>query len=262
MYGAFYKRTYRCLLDRGEFSAFRIYPSKTREHEKLDEFLDVPYFIESPDGVYGNVTMQEVYVCPTCGFASNDDGFFEGESQYEQTLELSSREITFLLTAREARLDVLARMTRMYECPRTLDDALISLELGVMCSQTLYEMETIRFSIETLRIANYSLKAARLCRENNRPGTELEWLFKALGWLNKALESGIKGLARFRMLYQLLALGIMVGENKLASTAYMRLSELAKEEEHPDLSRYVNRAKGVWGERRELYDEMCPELLK
>lgn len=247
--GVFYKKAFACLLDGGVFDAWRMYPSVRNKYERLDEHLDVPYYDTAPTGEFSNALLQEVRVCPTCAFASNDDAHFKSDSAYVTPIDFGDSVLKALSTQALARREKVQAASTLYQCPRSAEDAVTAYKIAILTSTTIYNAEPRRFAGEAVRLANYALKLSRIFQELRQPEMREGWRRAAYEYLTKSLDSDIRGVTRWRGLYQLSALAVYFGDDRVAARTFETLRKAESTDPDRELSRYLNRTRQVWDNR-------------
>ena len=225
--GHFYKRNFTCLVDGQDFDVFRMKPTPKRKFSRRDEFLDVDYFESDTGGEFTDYLYQEVVVCPGCGFASGEDRFFRGPSRFVDAVEFDRSLRDSLKKTTPERLETCERATDLYCFPRSLEDALLSYEVGIQTSRSLLTLDRRRFTSEARRIPSYSFKAARIATAAGRKELEEKWLRRALETLEDAVEV-VTGSSLYRSYYQIIALSIQLGEDRNAVRDLHRMRTTAE----------------------------------
>ena len=84
------------------------------------------------------------------------------------------------------------------------------------------------------------------------------WRRAALEYLQKSFEADVKGITRYRGLYQLGALGVYYGNDAPAAKAFDVLRKTVGADLDKDLKRYLGRLKLLW-ENREFNRKDSPK---
>ena len=247
-----YENEITCRVCKTKFPTFRLLPSQSRNFERFDEFLDVPFYKESPDGTFSNFLYQRIYVCPECGFASEDDRHFKDVSDYVTPLKMDSSTLDLLREATETRKETLSRSDNMIAFPRSTGDALLSYDLAILSSSTIYESERRRMSGETFRMANYALRSARVARDAGMEDEAQHLMKRGFDYFGDARDADLKGSIRYRALYQLLAVGIATGNDRSSLEVLSSMRQMTQTDPSNDLVKYLKRAQNIW-ENRDLY---------
>ncbi|MHC4605559.1 MAG: DUF2225 domain-containing protein [Planctomycetota bacterium] len=249
---AFYKKKFTCLIDGQTFDVFRMYPSVRRDCERVDDYFDAPYYDPGPDGMFTNNLLMEVRACPECGFASIDDRHFKTDLTGITPVELDKGARELLNQTAEKRTELLRKAKDLYTSPRTHEDAVLAYKMAILTSTMIYKSDPRRQAVETVRLANYALRLARICDEMKNEGQREGWRRAALEYLTKSYESDVMGDIRHRSCYQLSALCIYFGNDSFASRIFEKMRRDKSADATRAFTKYLNRIKGIW-EHRDLH---------
>lgn len=243
-----YARAWRCLFCGTSFEAYLMYASARAALEHLDDRLDSPWFDASC-----NYLHLDVKVCPSCAFASNDPRQFDAGSDWTEPMKPGAAAARQIEATRPARTAMAARAPTLSSRERTAADALTAYRIAMQCAGILGKHQEGAAGVEAYRAANYAIRAARLCEEAGRHEERRTHLEVARGFLRKAAEGDLTGVALYRSLYQLGALAIVFGDDKTASFALESLR--GRTEEANELLAYRSRLKRLWEDREEIRKE-------
>lgn len=241
--------------DRPQFDRYLLRPGAVAAH---NSFLDIPEYDATLPG-YDRVNYQllSIMVCPECLFASSHPGYFLDPSEHKE------RHITFSPESRSAiAADAAARRqlaqarhisSNFFNEHRSPTDAALAYELAIHCSEIIYEKNKYALGGELLRRGNYHLRLAQLQEMRTPPAPDRirKYLLAAIAPLRKA-EAVLDGAVRYKAIYQLMALAIMLNEDSAASAYLNRLADqeaAALGENKAHATQYLDRARTAWENR-------------
>lgn len=241
-----YPRAWRCLFDGTSFDAWLIYSTSRDKSQKLDELLDVAYWVPVGSVDFG---LLEIKVCPSCLFASPDPAMFDGANPYVPPAKFDEAVRRKIVAATAQRRPLAPDPARLTSRDRTVDEALAASRLAVMCSITLFDADSRAYAGEIVRAANVAMRAARICADVKRGADRAAWMREAHSHLLRSKEADLKGPALYKSLYQLGVISIVTGDDRTASHCHEEMRRLEQDEPARELTAYFNRFRKVWQDR-------------
>ncbi|MEM8875216.1 MAG: hypothetical protein AAGD32_13285 [Planctomycetota bacterium] len=218
--------------------------------------FDVPVYESSVAGAdFVDFNRIETIVCPTCGFASNDPGWFvdlkEADAQDPAPANIvDAAALSAIEAATEERLELLGKPDRLFwSHERSADQAILALRLSIASGITLYNANPERSARVAFNVANDYLRLAVLQEQADEPTGES--FAQAQRWLLDAYNH-LEGPRLTKAMYQLLALGLRSDNPKSGYEYLKQLDCLQRKSAGSDRTfaeRYLNRAKNIWSDR-------------
>lgn len=242
--------------------------------EVTQNLFDLPVYLKAiGQSHYCNYHLVQVTVCPQCLFASNSpDLFLRPVDRQRQRGPAMREKILQVVQADSQRRRRLAQelSPTFFSEQRTLEQALLSLNLALDSSHSLLQADSSRFINELARMGNYHLRLAHL-KEHRHLGLGLVSATDHVGpdltpeiaehytaahiFFRKAAQY-VQGSLLCKTLYQLTATSVFLSDDETAKQAVDRLSQLSSggvsaSEDRSVILRYVSRAKKVLGQREQ-----------
>jgi CheY-like chemotaxis protein len=240
-----------------EPSAFNRYTLRTGRIVTDSSFFDVPVYLSANKGAdFVNYHLLNVMVCPQCFFASNNAEYFihPGDEKH-QPYAFKPVTRTAIVAAAEDRRKLAAGISpEFFTEKRTPEDAVISYELALETSRTLWTAGKREFPVELIRMANYQLRIAHVREVMKLPVPAGDDRYAAAFELLKEAFQTVEGANLYRTIYQLIAVAIYLGCNADAMRYMEHIRVLQREAKVPQedvsaLQRYANRCRKAWEDR-------------
>jgi len=231
------------------------------------DFFDLPVYKSAARGTdFINFHQLNVIVCPRCLFSSNEPRYFRDPGEKSKPHVYNTPTRVKLREMIGERQQIAGELTDSFFTEhRTLEQALVANQLVLSTSKHLYDCNRYTMPIELVRMGNCHLRLA--CLKKLRPGgadtTDLASHYRAaLDLLGHGFTT-IEGAVLFKAVYQIVALAVTLGEDKIAYQYIARLNEMAREgsvtdkDEKAAMERYHLRCQQAWEDRdyRRLDDQ-------
>lgn len=209
----------------------------------MKNFFAVPFLLYEPS------------VCPHCLYASTDVNFFLREGDGRAARDIwPDRVREELRDRREERIALVdCEPVELFGNSRSVAGGLAGLKLCVATSRALFDFDNKTYCNELYRVANYYLRMAQILAEDGRGDESDEYLTEGFHVLEKAFPH-TSGPAFFRLMYQLLAIGVYFSWDEKVGVYFSRLREMeasivtdSKEDEAS--RRYAKRIRRLWEDR-------------
>jgi CheY-like chemotaxis protein len=241
--------------DRPQFDRYLLRPGSATVGTT---FLDMPIY-ESAEKGFDSVNYQllSIMVCPECLFASSHPGYFIDPAEHKERHFAFNEDTRSAMAADAEGRRQFARArgltANFFNEHRTPADAMLAYDLAMRCSEIIYARNKYTLPGELLRLGNYHLRVAQifesrgpLCSAGIR-----KHLLAAIAPLRRA-EAILDGAARYKAVYQLMAIGITLGEDHAANEYLNHLADLeaaALKDDRLHARPYLQRARQAWEER-------------
>lgn len=250
---------------------FPAYSLRSDRIETTFNYFDLPVYLR-PIGKadYCNYHLVNVTVCPQCLFASNHhEMFWRAGDRQRKSASMREKIIQVVQADQQRRRRISGELTpSFFNEQRSMEDALLSLELALDSSRSLLQADSSQFINELARMGNYHLRLAHLKEHLYRgfgqggateqiglelPPQVVEHYANAQIFFKKAAQF-VQGALLSKTLYQLAATSIFMNDDETARHAVDRLEELNRHglltsDERGTVTRYHHRAKKAWGQR-------------
>lgn len=220
--------------------------------------FDVPVYEAGVAGSdFINFALVETTVCPQCGFASNDPGWFidlkESDAENLTPARIIDAQADRLVrAAAEERVRLLRDVSRLFWThQRQRDEAEIALRLSITSGMALHGSNPDRLAIVALQVANDHLRLASLFADDAARVATAQ--AEAQQWLLSAYDH-LEGSPLAKAAYQLLAL-CLTGNTGKPGDYLRQLEHLHRKASGTDAvvaERYFNRARKLWSDRQYL----------
>lgn len=238
----------------------RRYSLRMGKMESALNFFDVPVYTK-PIGNADPVDFHRlcVTVCPECLFASPDPAHFlpvvpaSRSAQKPATHPAHSPQARLAVMANTADRQRLAGALResFFTEHRAPEDAVIAYQLAIASSQALLHTSATSPGDELVRQGNYHLRIAHL-QETHRDAATTDHIEHAAKLLREAF-STLPESALPRNIYQVVATGIYLGEDREAHQYLGQLAKLRQQTTDPSarqlIDRYLVRGARAWEDR-------------
>jgi len=227
------------------------------------DFFDTEIYTRAKDDApFCDFNRLAVLTCPRCLFSSTHYDLFDHPTDpRHERVALEPRHIHPLADLTPRRQRLAGSLSRsFFSASRTVDDAILAYQLAIHCSAALYDADRLHQPLELARMGNYHLRINALLRQQHELTLEdpvpPQWHSRYRAALNcfKRAFRFTEGPPLYRTIYQLIAVGVYVGDHHIARHAMARLRAFDESDQLSDdhrryVSRYLGRARKAWEDR-------------